>query len=476
MRIVQTFWTAGHNPLEYGFGWPHAEYNLMSWALSCLSLREHYDEVVLYTDTPGFHILIEILHLPYSEVHVVYDDAKWLPQHWALAKLKTYSLQTKPFLHVDGDIYVPRLLPEDVLAAPLIAQNREIGTRYYRQMMEKLLSYPEIMIPDFIQKALSEESIASYNMGFFGGHDLNFIQRYCETAFQFMEENRMNELSERCSRIDCNVFFEQIIFAVMADEERREVASIVGRSIKDKGYTETDFCNLLFYRQRPFFHILGGHKKRARICNALERVVLARYPKFYLKIMSLFPKIHSRLVLNNTPESHLGVEKCIAQYEDFLITQETRWKNLPFEHLFYTERSIASYHDFIETDMRRRDNIIICKNPHIAYFKIPSSWLPMAIWILGERLHVDMSDSYHEIAVRPTLYGRGIKDVAICDLAVNILTILDDGPCPYSQLQNLLKGCFHIQKAGNCININELIFKQTEYLLFHGLIILQNYK
>ena len=172
------------------------------------------------------------------------------------AKIKTYSLQTTPFLHVDGDIYHPRRfapqsltpnlrlphpLPEDVLAAPLIAQNREIGTHYYRQMMEKLLSYPEIMIPDFIQNALSEESIASYNMGFFGGHDLNFIQRYCETAFRFMEENRMNDLSERCSQINCNVFFEQIIFAVMADEERRvgpytrtNVKDEFGNPIKDK--------------------------------------------------------------------------------------------------------------------------------------------------------------------------------------------------------------------------------------------------
>ena len=82
MRIVQTFWTAGHNPLEYGFGWPHAEYNLMSWALSCLSLREHYDEVVLYTDTPGKRILIDELHLPYTDVQVVFDGFPCLPQHW----------------------------------------------------------------------------------------------------------------------------------------------------------------------------------------------------------------------------------------------------------------------------------------------------------------------------------------------------------------------------------------------------------
>ena len=42
MKIIQTFWTAGQDPLKHGFGWTHPEYNLMSWALSCLSLKEHY--------------------------------------------------------------------------------------------------------------------------------------------------------------------------------------------------------------------------------------------------------------------------------------------------------------------------------------------------------------------------------------------------------------------------------------------------
>lgn len=105
MRIVQTFWTAGKDPLRESFGWLHPEYNLMSWALSCLSLRSHYDEVALYTDSVGKQLLIDKLKLPYTEVNVVFDDFKCLPQHWALSKIKTYSLQTGPFLHVDGDVY-----------------------------------------------------------------------------------------------------------------------------------------------------------------------------------------------------------------------------------------------------------------------------------------------------------------------------------------------------------------------------------
>ena len=108
MSIVQTFWSSYSDPTMNCCGWKSPEYNLMSWALSCCSLREHYDQVELYTDQRGYDVLIEKLHLPYTAVHVVYDDHLCLPQHWAYAKIKTYSMQTEPFLHVDGDVYISK--------------------------------------------------------------------------------------------------------------------------------------------------------------------------------------------------------------------------------------------------------------------------------------------------------------------------------------------------------------------------------
>lgn len=42
----------------------------MSWALSCLSLRENYDDVAFYTDSNGYKVLIKLLKLPYTDVLV----------------------------------------------------------------------------------------------------------------------------------------------------------------------------------------------------------------------------------------------------------------------------------------------------------------------------------------------------------------------------------------------------------------------
>lgn len=53
MKAIQTFWSAGKDLLDESFGWKTPEYNLMSWTMSCHSLRQHFDEVELYTDTIG---------------------------------------------------------------------------------------------------------------------------------------------------------------------------------------------------------------------------------------------------------------------------------------------------------------------------------------------------------------------------------------------------------------------------------------
>ena len=273
MRIVQTFWTAGQDPLKHSFGWSHPQYNLMSWALSCLSLREHYDDVELYTDSAGYHILIEVLGLPYTKTHVVFDDFKCLPHHWALAKIKTYSMQTEPFIHVDGDVYLPQPLPADIVDAPLIVQNREIGTSYYKEMMDRILTYPTIRIPDYVAENLGNGRLASYNMGFFGGCDMDFIQRYCHEAFGFMEDNHMNDSTCEHSSVWCNIFFEQVLLAVLADREGIRVADVLGRSIEDEGYTVAEFSDRERYEEKQFFHLLGGHKRCRQNYEMIEKTM-----------------------------------------------------------------------------------------------------------------------------------------------------------------------------------------------------------
>lgn len=139
-----------------------------------MSLNETFGNVTLYTDSEGARMLVDTLKLPYTEVKIVYDGFDCLTCHWALAKVKTYSMQTEPFLHIDGGIYLANPLSSHMLDARLIALNRETATEYYRKLVRQFLAVEKIKLQPYFRSALETENILSYNLGFCGGSDTVF--------------------------------------------------------------------------------------------------------------------------------------------------------------------------------------------------------------------------------------------------------------------------------------------------------------
>ena len=90
MKIIQSFWSGNNDCLKDGYGWLSPIYHYASWILSCNQLRKYYDDVILVTDRAGYDVLIDNLHLPYTNVIVCLDElSKYSSNLWALAKIKT---------------------------------------------------------------------------------------------------------------------------------------------------------------------------------------------------------------------------------------------------------------------------------------------------------------------------------------------------------------------------------------------------
>lgn len=433
MRIVQTLWTAGRNPLEYSFGWLRPEYNLMSWALSCLCLRKYYDEVALYTDEQGKHVLIDLLHLPYTEVHVVYDEKLCLPQHWAYSKIKTYSIQTKPFLHVDGDIFLTEPISEEVINAPLIAQNREIGTAYYKKMMDRILQEPAIRLPKYIEDGLNDESIASYNMGIFGGNDLDFIHEFCKEAFDFMEKNSMNDYTCRQSFIDCNVFFEQVIFGVMTDLHKKEVASVIGRAICDEGYTRQEFCNFKRFGENKLLHLLGGHKRNKNITYSLEKFMLTNYPKLVEEIITLVNKRNkynclscSRAQINNI------IYQIVPGFEDFIEKKLASDMQASDDVLLNEEKYKIAILPFY--DEQKGQNSFVERTIGLSIYELPDGILETDMEKLKKLLECECHFPLSHIAVYPSLRQDFLEVVPLEQTGFNTLMGIGDEVMTISEL------------------------------------------
>ena len=442
----------------------------MSWALSCLSLRKYYNNIVLYTDSEGYRILIEKLKLPYSDVVVQYDNLPCLPQHWAYSKVMTYSLQHKPFLHVDSDFYLTQRLPKRILEAKLVAQNGEYGTSYYKNMVDNLFNQTSIKLPNYLNTGLRMESIPSFNMGLFGGHDLNFIRQYCQEIFSFFDENNLNNTTNKDAVVYCNVIFEQIFFAIMVKETGLQVESLLNRNIQDNGYTVNDFCNLTLYKKKSFFHLIGGHKKNKFVCESLERALMRTNPECYENIIRLFPLRHRRLA----HQLHItgSDEECMLQYENFIRQQEDIYKDLPFDKLFKQEQNASHYSDFLNASKGIQRGTVFIRHPQLSIFRIPKEWPQHVCELLRKRFPSYGPKEYSEVAVIPILTESGLREVCIDDATYNILALLDT-PKRFDYLQKDFQNCFSVTLRNQREKIIKCFSQALSYLLFYGMITIE---
>ncbi|GGG12588.1 hypothetical protein GCM10011344_11600 [Dokdonia pacifica] len=286
MKIIQSFWTGNIKEItQNNYGWVSSKYNLIGWILSANQLRKYYDRVELYTDALGAEILIDTLQLPYSKVHIVLNELDSYDRDlWAVAKIKTYSLQKEPFLHVDGDVFIWDTFPDDLMKAHLITQNLERTTDYYQSMwssIEPHLSY----IPEEFHDFTNTKNGFACNMGIVGGVDLAFYKYYAEQAFKFVDVNRT--AWTKISNNNFNVFFEQLLYYELAKKHTKKVSYLFEDIPDDNKYVGFgDFDKVP--NEKTYLHLLGNYKRDIPTYKAMEDYVMRYYPEYYKRLLTIF--------------------------------------------------------------------------------------------------------------------------------------------------------------------------------------------
>ena len=111
-----------------------------------------------------------------SDVIICMDEINNVnPIYYAYSKLYVYSLQDKPFLHVDGDTYIFDKLPIDYKNSDLVCQSYEYNFSFYgkvlKQVCENLKNLP-IEIYNY-----NSENFQAINAGIIGGKDVFFFKQ-----------------------------------------------------------------------------------------------------------------------------------------------------------------------------------------------------------------------------------------------------------------------------------------------------------
>lgn len=317
MRIIQSAWACNQsNILTSNSGWLSPEYNLMSWTLSCLQLKQFYPEVVLYCDQVYAEMLIDNLQLPYSDVVCNLDDLnKYHPQLWALPKIYTYSQQEKPFLHVDGDVFIWKEFSDQLLKGDLIAQNIEAATDYYQKIMTSLELGLSYFPNEIVDERKSKKPILAYNAGILGGNDISFFKEYTSKAFEFVDKNRLHLSKINISSF--NIFFEQYLFYCLVNKQNKKVNVLIPETIGDNQYKGFgDFTKVPY--EKHYLHLLGNYKKNDYFCKQMADRLRQDYPEYYYRIIELYKKNKKPLFADYYYTIENTSEKCLMDRYNYL--------------------------------------------------------------------------------------------------------------------------------------------------------------
>lgn len=154
------------NSISCGFGNPFLFFKIANVSIKEALLR--FDRVDIYTDSLGKEILEK--NVPLSRacniIVVNYEEYNFDKRYWNFPKMITYSLQDKPFVHIDFDVIV--------LDTFVFTDTPDIYTELKREYTyESRFDKYKGVAPDFL--------ICS---GLIGGHNTDVFKKNFEIAKQ----------------------------------------------------------------------------------------------------------------------------------------------------------------------------------------------------------------------------------------------------------------------------------------------------
>jgi hypothetical protein len=292
VRAVWSFWS---KPFGAGKGWRWRDpiHHLLAWGLSLRLARAHYPETVLVTDSEGKALLVDRLGLDFGHVSTELDrlpgDRRDL---WMLGKLVAYSLQDRPFVHLDADVFLWRPLPPRLAAAPVLAQHPEnhgAGQWCGPRVIEDAFGRAGLRVPAELEWARSQSTrrYREANCGILGGTSASFISYYAKLALDLVLNPRYAPAwASIPDREPLNTTVEQFLLTACADYHRSDPASPYrGICLRYLFPSAGDAFDSGLAALAGFTHLMAEAKQNADVTTRLERRLRSEDPDYYARCL-----------------------------------------------------------------------------------------------------------------------------------------------------------------------------------------------
>lgn len=293
--LTRAVWSLWSKPFRDHCGptWASEKHHLLGWILSVETARRHYPETVLYTDDDGARMLVDGLDLPFAEVSTALNGLRAAdPQWWVLGKLQAYRAQTKPFVHIDTDVFLWNALPSVVADASVFGQNPEWfafgGDSWYRpKRYDACLRQHDGWVPEEWAWYVGRQGGEAVCCGVLGGQRADFLSYYADQALQFLEHPRNRSVwSSVGFLLGDNILFEQYFLSACiayhnnaANSPYRELnVQYLFRTPEEAYHTDRP-------RRSGYTHLIGGAKRNMAHARRLEQRVARDYPERYQRCL-----------------------------------------------------------------------------------------------------------------------------------------------------------------------------------------------
>lgn len=288
MRAVWSFWSKPFHAY-YGRIWCKPLHHLLAWGLSLRTARRHYPETVLVTDRPGKKLLVDQLGLRFSEISTELEQLNEVdPAWWCLGKLVAYSLQVRPFVHLDTDVFLWKRLPRHLLEAPVFTQHPEgfwsNDANYHPEDVERVFAQESSKLPVEWEWVRSNRSyLPAENCGILGGWHVEFLRYYAQTAIDLvLRPEHAAAWSRLRDKQNYNVVLEQFFLSACAEFHSSEPTSIYsGVRIAHLFPTGSSPFNPAHAAQAGFTHLIAGAKSHPAVGRRLEERMSRDDPSYF---------------------------------------------------------------------------------------------------------------------------------------------------------------------------------------------------
>jgi hypothetical protein len=293
MRAVWSFWTTPFRA-HYHSTWASPVDHLFAWVISLHAAAVHYPDTLLITDSPGKHLLVNQLGLPFRAVSTELDklaasDTSW----WMLGKLVAYRLQTEPFVHVDSDVFLWKPLPAELEQATVLTQNSEQqGTDgvYAPEEVENAFRTRGGTLPvEWLWARSAWSGIRAENCGIVGGCNVGFLRYYAALAMALIESpENAAAWSEIHFRARHNVLLEQYLLAACLDYHRNHPESPYrGVQVRHLFGSWDEARDPLIAARVGYTHLIGGSKRSPNVVHRLAARVRQDFPEYFERCVRL---------------------------------------------------------------------------------------------------------------------------------------------------------------------------------------------